>query len=161
MAIFNTGNTPRLNSIRKEYGDIDSFRAQAKDWLDNLPKKYLKENKDVQMIRNKNVDWEDPTVLTILHRKITSIDHIDWIRDVVNRIDTMKRHIENARIENHDSYPTDRKVPEKVRENVKREKSSALDFMDSVRDYALRNLKVTERQLEALNETYKKFERLI
>jgi len=148
----------KLNVIQKEYGDIETFRSQAKRWIQSLPEEYFESNKDIKMVRDKNVDWNDAVILRIVHRKMASLEHVEWINSVVERIEKMEEEVENASLP-----PVSTRVDreEEMRKKFQEQKESALDFIDDVKDYALRNLKVTERQLEALNRTYKKFEQLI
>lgn len=162
MSFSKADETPRLDRIEREYGDVDSFVTHVKDWMERLPRKYLQENSEIKRIWKKvaYIDWNDPHVLSILHRKVTSLDRLDWIDSVIDRIDMMRDNIRSASIENHEKYDG-QLISEKAQEELKERKSGAIEFMDSVEDYALRNLKVTEKQLEALNETYKKFEPLL
>lgn len=151
----------KLNVIQKEYGTCKKFRQKAERWIESLPEEYFEANKDIKKIRDKDVDWKSTIILRIVHRKMTSIDRIEWIENVVDRIRKMKKRLKRAQIENHEDISSRSKVPDRVQKKLEQKRSNAIDFMKDIEKYALQNLNVTEKQLEALNKTYKNFEQLI
>lgn len=146
-----------LRQIEKEYGDVDSFVSKAKEWLRKLPREYLDHNKDLKALRDKTPDWNNSTTLAIVNRKMTSIEHVEWVNSVLDRIDRMEDRVGNASLP---PVATRSSMEEKMRKRFRKDKDSALQFMNSVRGYVQRNLKITEDQMETLNEIYERYEKL-
>lgn len=146
-----------LRQIEKEYGDVDSFVSKAKEWLRKLPREYLDHNKDLKALRDKTPDWNNSTTLAIVNRKMTSIEHVEWVNSVLDRIDRMEDRVGNASLP---PVTTRSSMEEKMRKRFRKDKDSALQFMNSVRGYVQRNLKITEDQMETLNEIYERYEKL-
>ena len=69
----------------------------------------------------------------------------------------MKEEIRNASLPPI-STRVDRK--DEMRRKFQNRKESALEFMEDVKEYAEKKLNVTEKQMEALNDTYKRYESL-
>lgn len=151
------GKSKIVKKIEKEYGSVSSFISKARKWLDKLPEGYIWQNPSLKPIRNKEVDLSDPKRLRILHRKITPIEHVEWINSVIARIEKMKKGIRNASLP-----PISTRVDREneIREKFQNRKESELEFMEDVKEYAEKKLNVTEKQMESLNDTYKRYESL-
>jgi len=141
----------KYSSIENSYGSVDAFRSKAKRWIRKVLNEHFEHNSALSVIRRKNVDWNDPIVLGIVEYNYTSIEHIEWIQNVLNRIEKMRSDLNKI----PESISDDRHP--KIHENVEREISSAVNFIDSVESYVHKNLHITEKQLEALNNVYTKY----
>lgn len=148
---YNKDGSLRSRRFEK-YGGEKEFVKKAKKWLREIPDGCLRSNKELWIIRNKNVNWSDSQILAIVERKFTSLDHAEWLNSVVKRIDRMCQVVESAELSS--------KYEEKFHKEFRSRKDSALDFMQSVKEYVHSELNVTEKQLDALNNTFKKFESL-
>lgn len=151
------GRSKIVKKIEKEQGSVSEFINKAEKWLDKLPEGYVQQNPSLKPLWRSGVDLTDPKRLRILNRKITSIEHVEWLNSVIARIEKMEEEIRNASLP-----PVSTRVEreDKMREKFQNRKESALEFMADVKEYAEKRLNVTERQMEALNETYKRYESL-
>lgn len=148
--------------IEKEYESVSVFVDKAEKWLDKLPEGYVQQNPSIKPIRNKDVNFFDSKRLRILYRKITPIEHLEWINSVIGRIEKMKKEIQNTslppislRYRGEISPRSNRE--DEMRKRFRNKKESALEFMEDVKEYAEKKLNVTEKQMKALNDTYKRY----
>jgi hypothetical protein len=151
------GKSKIVKKIEKEHGSVSNFIGKARKWLDKVPEGYVRQNPSLKPIQNKEVDLFDPKRLRILNRKITSIEHVEWLNSVIGRIEKMEEEIRDASLPPI-STRIDRE--DEVRRKFQDRKKSALEFVEDVKEYAEKKLNVTEKQMKALNDTYKRYESL-
>lgn len=154
---YENGESLSVKKIKRKHGGIPAFIQKAKKWIESVPREHIEAHGDLKAIADKNVDWSDPTILAIVNRRFTSLDHAKWINSVLERMDRIERHVKRKCvgaqfIDDISALPLD---PEK---RLEKSKESALDFISSVRGYVYQNLDVTEKQLQALNDIYKRFD---
>lgn len=148
------GKRKIFEKVENEYGSVKAFINKAKKWLDKLPEGYVQQNPSIKPIRNKDVDFFDSKRVRILYRKITPIEQVEWINSVIGRIEKMKKEIQNTSLPPI-STRVDRE--DEMRRKFQNRKESALEFMEDVKEYAEKKLNVTEKQMKALNDTYKRY----
>jgi hypothetical protein len=149
------GRSKIAKKIEKEYKSVSAFIVKAEEWLDKLPEGYVQQNPSIKPIRNKDVDFFDSKRLRILYRKITPIEHLEWINSVIGRIEKMKKEIQNTSLP---PISTRSNREDEMRKKFQNRKESAIEFMEDVKEYAEKRLNVTEKQMKALNDTYKRYE---
>lgn len=149
------GRSKIVKKIEKDYESLDKFIEKSRKWLNKLPEGYIQQNPSLKPIRNKQTDLFDPKRLRILYRKITPIEHLEWLNSVIGRIEKMEKEIRDT------SFPpisTRSNREGEMRKEFQNRKESAIEFMEDVKEYAEKKLNVTEKQMKALNDTYKRYE---
>lgn len=150
-----------LEKIKSEHGSAENFIRKAKEWISKLPKEYIEDHAYIDKFTNKSVDWSDPKTLIIINRCFTSIEHVNWINSVLKRIGKIENQIDRVHLLAHPPGGLNDSTKQKVtdsQEDFEKAKESALDFVQSVKGHVRSNLDVTEKQLEALNNIYERFD---
>lgn len=152
---------PKIRQIRDEYGDLTTFIQKAQEWIQKVPPECLENQSGLKTIKKRlsqgrTINWST-TSLTAVHRRMTSVKHIEWIKSVLRRIDSIERLVErknfplvSVEVDTHDE--------EELNRIFQDHKKTALKFTDSVRTYIHNRMDVTEKQLDTLNSIYERFE---
>jgi len=154
---YENGEAPSVKKVKSKHGDVSTFIQKAKKWVESVPREHIEAHGDLKAIADKNVDWSDPTILAIVERRFTSLDHVEWINSVLKRMDRIERHVSRKRVGAQMSAQS-QDLPFDPEERLEKSKESAIDFISSVRDHVHRHLDVTEKQLQALNDIYERFD---
>lgn len=154
---------PSIKKVRKEHGDVDTFVKKMEEWLEKVPDPCLSQNKEIWTLAKKDVDWSDPKTIAIAERSFTSIDHAEWLQSVMKRIDAIHREIERSDVENAVERASGvpkgvgGEIDDFIVERFEEKMESAKDFVRSVKGYVEREMNITPKQLEALNNIYKRY----
>jgi len=155
-----------LKKIKQEYGDVETFIKHGKEWLDKLPAECVEANDELRVVKEKNVDWSDPTVIAIVERKMTSLEHADWLSSVLDRIDHIIQEVRSTDVEDMgeraSGVPKDLgdSLDDFIEKQLQKQKQSAIDFLIDVRTYAREKFTITPKQLERLNDIYKRYKKI-
>lgn len=148
-----------VNKIEKEYGSVKNFVALVTKWFDEVPERHLQANPALRVIKEKGMDMSDPSTMAVMYRKVTSIDHVRWIDGVLERIQKMKQEIQNTNLPPLSSR-ADSFDETNARKQFSRGKKSAIEFIDDVKEQTEGKLRITEDQMQKLNEIYKRYKKL-
>lgn len=140
-----------MSKIEKEFGSVENFIEKFRKWKEKLPKAVFEENRTLRKLAKKPLSESESARLRIAYRNFTSLEHAEWLKSVIVRIDKIADHISRTKPERFDKHE---------KPHIESEKESALGYVKDVRRWICEYLEATEDQLKTLNGIYEKHEKI-